>query len=255
MTGVMRAFGYTGCNLGHVAVGCENRMIDLGKFEIETATLELRYDPALALWDRAGEIWADVVTEFPDLRFQNALPQQQIFETRQVRAMVELEAIRVICRGEAAEARMVALSQSLLKACSERLRISVFTRVGLRAIRVLRFSELEKAFSEFSSVIPESFLRSSVPESKPIAFTFTVRHEGTASGLIATLRVEQRETKVNAPWEVRDRVPDSFPNENLVVLDNDYFTIGATRREALSIEDWVRQAERTISRHWKGVFG
>jgi hypothetical protein len=45
-------------------------MLDFSDFMIETVTIEVRYAPALGLWDHAGEIWTEMQTQFPELKFR-----------------------------------------------------------------------------------------------------------------------------------------------------------------------------------------
>lgn len=230
-------------------------MIAFDDFKVENVTFEARYDPALMIWDRAGATWTDVVSQFPELKWQNAVPNQQIFESRDVRASVEFEVTRVTIRGKEADKRAIELANALLKSVSDNLGVAVFTRLGYREIRTHQFESLENAVKVAAPFVSDRFLSSAIHGSKPATVLMSVKHEGETSGLTATLKVEDREVKVNIPWEMRDRLTDVFPKEHLTTLDTDYFTIGTTRREALSIEDWIKQANRTINRHWKGLLG
>jgi hypothetical protein len=146
-------------------------MIDFSDFQIDTATIELRYDPALLLWDKSGAIWTEVLSYFPELRLQTAAPLQQVFESRQTRAVVELEAFRVISRGVDAEPLVVNVAQRMLQVCTDRLGISVFTRIGYREIRGRKFAESEEAVSTVSSLMPTAFDGKLLPGSRALAFT------------------------------------------------------------------------------------
>jgi hypothetical protein len=230
-------------------------MIEFDEFEIETVTFEVRYDPALMIWDRAGAIWTNVVSQFPELKWHNAAPTQQIFESRDVRAVVELEAMRVVCRGKDAIKRQVEVANAVLKSCSENLGISTFTRIGFREIRIRKVDTLESALIDLGPIVPTPMLSSFIAGSKPKTVVVSVKHEGEASGLTAGLKLDLRELKVTIPWEFKERLSDAFPKELLLTLDSDYFTVGTTRREAFSVEDWAKQANRTIAKHWKGIIG
>lgn len=229
--------------------------MEFGDFQIETVTFEVRYDPALLLWDKAGAAWAEFVSQFPDLKSQTVNPSQVIFESRNVRAAVELQALRVSCRGANADRQVIEIGQALIRSFCDRLGISAFTRVGFRDIRTRIFPTSEAAIGEISSLIPRPFQSTSISDAKPTSISLSFKHEGEASGLTTALKLDVREIKVTVPWEVKDRIAESFPKEHVMSLDSDYFTIGTTRRETLSVEDWIRQANRTIVRHWKGVLG
>lgn len=228
-------------------------MLDFSDYQIETITIEARYDPAFVLWDKAGEIWAEVQSQFPELRAQNVAPSQVVFESLDTRAAIELDAFRAICRGANAEKLAAEVSQKLLQVCSDRLKLAVFKRIGLREIRKRSFEDIDKAISAAMPLVPAAFAKSSFVGSKLKAINFGVRQEGESSGLTASIRAEVRETKLTIPWEAGDRFKSDTPKEYLVLLDSDYFTVGTTPRAAINIEEWAKQASRTIKRHWQGV--
>jgi hypothetical protein len=228
-------------------------MPDLDESEIESITIEARYDPAFALWDKSGEIWSEVQSKFPELAVQVAGPSQVVFESLETRAVVELEAFRVSCRGVNAEKRVGEISQRLLQACSDRLRLSVFKRVGLREIRTCAIANNMEAFPLFNSLLTTAYTENLLSDSKATALSCGLRQENETSGLSASIRTELRETKLTVPWEVRNIVQSNPPKQQLVVFDSDYYTIGTTRREVLNLEDWAHQAGRIIKRYWKKV--
>lgn len=226
-------------------------MLDFDGSEIESITIEARYDPAFALWDRSGEIWSEVHSQLPELSIQTAGPSQVVFESSETRAVVEIEAFRVSCRGADAEKLVGEISQKLLQACSDRLRLAVFKRVGLREIRTCEIANPTEPISPFSSLLTAAYTGNLLADSKLTALSCGLRQENETSGLSASIRTEERETKLNVPWEVRNLVPSSLPKRHLLVFDSDYYTIGTTRREVLNLEDWTHQAERIIKRYWK----
>jgi hypothetical protein len=226
-------------------------MLDFNESEIESITIEARFDPAYALWDMAGEIWAEVQSQYPELKVQTVGPSQVVFESLDTRAVVELEAFRVSCRGAAAEKLVAEISQKLLQACSDRLKLVVFKRLGFREIRISAFAKQEDAASSVAPLLTTEMKANLLADSKATHFTCGVRQESESSGLSASIRSEDRETKLTIPWEVRNIVSADHPKRHLVIFDSDYYTIGTTRREALNIEDWAHQAERIIKRYWK----
>jgi hypothetical protein len=228
-------------------------MLDHEESKIDTITIELRYDPAFGIWDRAGEIWKRVQAQFPELRFQNAMPLQQIFESADARAMVELEAFRVICRGPDADKKTSEIAQALLNVCSDQLRIAIFTRIGLREVKKHSFASIEEAFSAVNSLLPAALVGKFLTDSTPLGFSFGLRQENKANGLLTSIRTEERERKLAFPWELRDLMSSDPPKEYLAIFDSDYYTIGATKRDALDIEEWARQGMRAIKKYWKSA--
>ncbi|MGD0787116.1 MAG: hypothetical protein ABR898_03960 [Terracidiphilus sp.] len=228
-------------------------MLDFSDCQVESITIEARYEPEFALWDRAGAVWTEVQAQFPELRVQAAGPSQVVFESLDTRAVIELEAFRASCRGADAERLVAEVSQRMLQVCSDRLKLAVFKRIGLREIRTRSFASTEAAISAVCSLLPQQIAEGLLVGSKFQAINLGVKQEGETSGLSAAVRAEDREMKLTVPWEVRDRVAGGTPKEHLVLFDSDYYTVGTTRRAALNIEEWAKQATRTIKRYWKGV--
>jgi hypothetical protein len=228
-------------------------MIAYEDFEVESVSIELRYDAAYALWDRSGEVWTRLRNQYPELQSQSATPLQQVFETTKLRATIELEKFLVHCRGSDAEQRATEVAQSMLEVCSEHLRLSIFTRVGFREIKTQRFDSPEAAFAAAGPVAPTQFSQASPASSKTIGFSSGIRLEGEASGLTANIRGEEREIKLKFPWELSNRFEEKDIKEYVLLIDSDYFTVGLTPRSALDLGEWAKQASRSIRRFWKST--
>jgi hypothetical protein len=145
------------------------------------------------------------------------------------------------------------ISQALLQVCSDRLKLAVFTRVGLREIRSHKFVNMDEANSVTTSLLSTAFTGSLIGDSKISSTTCAMKQESRTSGLSVSIRTEERETKVSIPWTVREQITVDPSKECVIVFDSDYYTIGATQRETLDMEEWGKQASRTIKRYWKGV--
>jgi hypothetical protein len=228
-------------------------MLDYSDCKIETVTIELRYDQSLLVWDKVGEIWAEVQTQFPELVLQTGTPTQQAFESFDISATIEMAAFRASCRGVNAEEKVAQVTQKMLQVCADRLKLAVFTRVGLREIRSRKFANMDEANSAVSSLVSPAFAGSLVGDSRLSTFTCALKQESKTNGLSASIRTEERETKVTIPWAFRERITADLSKECLVVVDCDYYTIGTTLRETLNMEEWAKQASRTIKRYWKSV--
>jgi hypothetical protein len=228
-------------------------MIDYEDFDVEYITIELRYDPAFMLWDRSGAIWTQLRSQYPELRNQSATPVQQVFETPQTRATVELEKFFVQCRGSDAEEKSAEVAQAMLEACSEHLRLSILTRIGFREIRTHKFDGPEEALAAAGRAAPSQFAGNLLPSNKPLLFTSGMKQEGEKSGLGTYIKGEEREIKLGFPWELAHRFNNEKIKEYVLSLDSDYYTVGMTPRSALDIGEWAKQASRSIRKHWKTV--
>jgi hypothetical protein len=232
-------------------------MPEYDDLQTEQATVELRYPPAVLLWDETGKIWAQLLGQLPELKPVTGVPNQQIFESANLRVSTELEVARVIARGPKPEARAAEIAQILLEVCAKRLKLWTFSRLGLRVIKSKKFATIQDAIAEARFILPERFLGSVRESAKVTALNVGFRQETEIAGLIAGIRVEQREVKMTYPWEISNRVSPElarqFDQENIVAIDSDYYTIGTTPLESLNMVEWSKQGERYIKKFWKDV--
>jgi hypothetical protein len=234
-------------------------MIDFEESQTESVTVEVRYPPALSLWDDSGKLWTRLVDRYPDLKWNTALPQQQIFESDQFQMVVELEAFRVIARNPKPQSNAVEAAEAMLEACTRYLHLSALSRLGYRVISTIKLPTMKDVTANALTLLPNHLPASVAGAAKVTAFHAGLRHETETLGLLGVIRGEEREIKANFPWEYRDRlmpaVRKHLEKEHLLVFDTDYYTIGTTERESLSVAEWARQAERYIKKYWKGVLG
>jgi hypothetical protein len=232
-------------------------MTEYDDFQTEQVTVELRYPAAVLLWDETGKIWSQVLGHFPELKPVTLVPNQQIFESVHLRVSTELEALRVLARGPKPEIRGAEVAQALFEICSKRLNLWTFNRIGLRVIRSRKFATIREATADALLLLPDRITRSLRESAQITALNVGLRQETDVAGLIAGVRAEEREIKVNFPWEVANRVPEElakqFTKENVVIIDSDYYTIGATQAESLNLVEWSKQGERFIKKFWKEV--
>jgi hypothetical protein len=232
-------------------------MTEYDDFQTEQVTIELRYAAAVLLWDETGKIWSHLQSQIPELKPVTQTPNQQIFESADLRASTELETMRVISRGPKPEIRAAEIAQVMLEVCSKLLKLQVFNRIGLRIIRSRKFATILEATADAQLMLPNRFTTSVRDSAKITALNMGFRQESEVAGLIAGIRAEERETKVNYPWEVSNRIPpeiaSKFAKEYVVVVDSDYYTIGTIELESLNIVEWSKQGERFIRKFWKGV--
>jgi len=230
-------------------------MLDFNSFKTDTATIELRFAPSFLMWDRSGALWTEIQSRFPELKYSNVQPSQQVFESKTLRVMLELESLRVITRGQGADKRVADVSEAIFRLASDKYKISTFTRLGFRDLRSQIFESKEDALSASKPFLPSAMAANLLPDAKIQHFQCAIRQEADNYGLNTSLRVEEREVKVAFPWEVAEYFPTMPPKETVIVLDSDYYTIGTTERDSLNLEEWGKQASRTAKRYWNSVLG
>lgn len=229
-------------------------MLTFDDFSIDLLTFELRFDNAYLMWDRVGTYWTRLQATIPDLKLLSVQPNQQTMETKDAQIVLDLGLLRVSTRGPKAFALMTDYSQLVYQTGCDLLELSTFTRVGYRSVRTKVYKDKSLALAEVASFGPKMSCHALGDNAHEVSFNLTGRFENDSSGLNATLKVEQREVKINVPWEALPHLENFTKNETVAYLDADFYTIGTTSRDALSADIWLRQADKLVKRHWIGFF-
>ena len=157
-------------------------MIDYDEFPTESVTVELRYPQAPLLWDETGRIWNYLRNRFPELKIANGVPNQQVFESLNLRTVTELEAMRVQCRGPKPEIRAAEVAQEMFEVCSKRLQLTLVTRLGFRVIKVRKFPTISEAVSHARFIVPPQISEAVDESAKVTALQVGFKHE--SDGLV-----------------------------------------------------------------------
>jgi hypothetical protein len=217
---------------------------------LELIVFELRYDHAFLMWDNVGAIWSSMVALNPSLRVSGIQPNQQIFESATLQMTLELTQIKVEARGSEALEELSKNAAKFVDLAASKLKLSSFSRAGLRMIRTKEFGSSSEAL-EFAGHGAHDDTCALSPFASKVAFGESSRFETERFGLQFALKVEEREFTFNVPWQASPYLPVPPSKKKwVVVADADYYTVGIIERESLDVETWVRQAWKTIRRQW-----
>lgn len=131
--------------------------LDLSKFRIRSATLEVRYPNTFLIWDQSGAVWEDVGKKYAELAVNEAEPNKvnvQIDEKTQ--GVIGIN--RTHCSASEPNSDLgdfCDVCSILYKSLFSRLGISTLTRIGLRLIFDRAFED-RKAAADF--VVAQSSL-------------------------------------------------------------------------------------------------
>ncbi|MGO9482364.1 MAG: hypothetical protein ACLP05_11375 [Candidatus Kryptoniota bacterium] len=225
----------------------------LSDFKIRRRLVELRYDPALLLWDRAGALWTSAQKVWPDLKSMRAMPNETTFRlgktiemSAQWDRMVLLEVL-----GEMTSEKFTEMAQRFTDIVSRGLEIQMFNRVGCRVIFFKPFGNLEDAAKYMLSsglLNPPSgklFGVDGKPNGAEFMFTSEEKNQGVA--------VRLRTSKVTI-----DAKPQSLPpvgeaqflhdEDTSVEYDVDVFLNGPLPMDKLVLGDWLQGVFHSINR-------
>jgi hypothetical protein len=131
-------------------------------FSLQVATFEARYAAGFLHWDKAGTIWHEMASLYPDLKNVQAQPGITSFRLGDNHELVvELNKLTVRAFGVTDSLRFMGeLSDRLVAICATQLKINSFERLGLRTIHHKDCETLaaadEQVFSAGLLHLPES---------------------------------------------------------------------------------------------------
>jgi hypothetical protein len=224
-------------------------MIDIDDLEVESVAFELRYNNVYRLWDTSGTIWAEMASKHPELSVTNIQPNQQLFDTPKYQISLELGLFRVISRGSEAIDQVVTISSDIYAALDHNIRLTSFSRSGLRIMQSKTFESTSEAMTYCGSAQPVGNTSTKGLGTR-VGFVSGNRYEGESSGLNATLKVEERNINLNVQWDAIPYFKPLKEKKIVVVTDTDYYTIGTIDRETLDVSTWIYQASKAIKRFW-----
>lgn len=223
-------------------------MLTLDDFSIDVLSFELRFNNAYLLWDQAGELAGRMLAREPQLRFVTAQPNQQTFETDDIKITLELGLVRVFSRGPGAFKKLTGTAQMLSDVATEVLNVTNFSRAGYRSVYRKTFSDKASALKALSPLSPSA--GQPLQGFERTAFVTTNRMEDNTRGMLATAKVEEQEINITIPWEASQYFESLKRKDWIGVLDCDYYTLGSTDRDAFNTETWLKYADKAIRQYW-----
>lgn len=225
--------------------------LDLNTFTFERAIFEVRYPPALLLWDRSGQLWSEARERWQGLEAIGAQPDKTVFKLEPDREFtVEIGAARIIRHWPKLPLKdFTENASSFFDIVTQQLEISTLSRVGLRLIFFREFPDRETAGA---AVLETGLLnppggRCFGGEGKPISADCSFVWETKAVGIRAVVAYQRREYKLERPLGLAEIEPKEIV-QNGVVFDIDFYTTGIITIGQLGVDEWIQQHVRALKR-------
>lgn len=222
---------------------------------LRTVTLEVRYEPALYFWDRAGQIWEDIRAALGNVKLKSAEPGNTSFDVGQnVSVTIGLEAAHITSYTSKLD-DLSECAEKVIGIMLRHLRIASFTRVGGRFIYVKDYPDAESAASSLLS-LGNVF----VPSGKHFGIAggashpeYKIRWEGEATGIYVQLGAFSRKLEFEAPRESK-LLKSLVESHHVVSFDLDYYTRKPVEVEKLRVRDWLDNVVHLIRRDSRVFF-
>lgn len=226
------------------------------EFEPFSAAVEIRFDHAYLLWDRAGALWAEVRRTLKDLEPVQGSPNQTVFRIgRRWQFACEMERARVIDQQPDRSVEEIASkAHALFDGIRRVLEVSTYKRIGFRPQFRRVFERVEDASAALLNSGVISFPERQVfgNEGQPSFPEVAVRWNGKAHSVTQRIKVEERRAEVSLPGGPDIDKLVTVKKESVVTwsldMDIDYFTVGEVLTTQWNSEEWLRQAMHVIRR-------
>jgi hypothetical protein len=227
---------------------------DISDFKLQRLVVEIRYEPAFLLWDKAGSIGVELRNRFPATKVRIVQPNQQQFSLdKKFAAGVQFD--RTFLQGVYPAHNLEDIrttSEAFFPIVIGALKISDLSRIGLLGVYEKRFESRELA-SEFVLKCQPSLRRGgkffNVDGAKILDPEFFLRWEGDTMGCSIKLHSLEQRIEVEVPAELDDIQPIDT-KRNVALLEIDYYAHSSTPISKFNapaiIENWVRIIRRDL---------
>jgi hypothetical protein len=220
--------------------------LDINGFLLESITMEIRFGDALLMWDRSGDLWAEVSKKLPGLKLQTADPRmQQFYLNDDFELIAELKRA-VVSQFRPGEdvARFGEVATVLFDQIAKSLAIVDYSRVGFRALYWKETKDPTEALELMTSAgvcLPPGHTHM-LKDMQHTELEMRSQYESKTYGLNLAIRTQARTPAFNIPIGARHAITAKTDKSFGVQQDFDYYTCGITASEQLRPKVWIDQA-------------
>lgn len=218
------------------------------------AAFEVRFDEALFLWDRAGQVWDQTLKAIGGLKRQHAEPNKVVFASLappSVELTAELGRLGVIEHNP--DSKLEFLSETASKftdIVTDRLDILQYRRVGLRLMFEKQFETPEAAAEAFFSssivtAIYEPLFGISGPIIQP---EYAFRREDGKNGFSVRFKSETQNFEFAPTMDWADFAKAISETRHRLTLDIDCYIQAPVSVEKMRFLDWIPSTFHIIKR-------
>jgi hypothetical protein len=231
---------------------------DLSSFQLELATLEVRYPSTFVLWDKSGALWSSIQGKWPELKLTSADPMKTAFQIGDNALKAETETASITrINPERSLGEFSAMATTFFTLTMQHLKILLYKRVGFRLIYFKEFENKKEASMAFFAL-----RLMNVPEGKrfeidelPTDPQYVLRWESDKKGALLQCRVETRKTDFDPPPALQSLIKPVHQARSGIVFDVDYYTVAPVEPGQIDMSQWVKHALHVISRDSRYIFG
>lgn len=228
-----------------------NTSFDLSQFKLIQAALEIRYDNAYLLWDRAGQIWSTANSKWDVLEVKAAEPTTTSFIAQErYDISVQLSKAYIIDLLPKTSLKDFTDNADFFVTTVEQiLEVSVYNRLGLRLIYSRKFDSKAATADALMSLnimhAPSGKFFNIDGRARAPKYSLIWQGESTATRINLIAQEKKIDLEV-APGI--DEIETIHTKRHDLVFDIDYYTLKNVSKGQLNITDWISQTHHLIKR-------
>lgn len=230
--------------------------LDLSSFKKKSVTFEFRYEPAYLLWDRAGAVWSNLKQYWADLQVIDAKPNLTSFRAGEEFALeIGIDKAHITSFG-LKHSDITEPFEQFLYIVRKTLELKTYSRLGYRVIYEKKFRNKEDSTQQFKDMGIVNFPQGQLFNIAGNIYNpeLSYRWEDEIIGLRVLIKSVVQNVKFDAPPEIEELKTIDIEN-NLLVIDFDYYTKAATTPGQIKLSDWIKQIVHYINRDSKYFLG
>lgn len=225
--------------------------MDISSFSLQSATLEVRFEPAYALWDKIGQYWVTLSSKWPKLALVDGGPLITHFVMeRKYEVVLEIDKLRIVSHEpETTLKEFLKLSQDVIATAQEYFGIRTYTRIGFRIVYFKKYETKEKSAENFLklNLIKEIKTKQFNIEGKTLNPECIFNWEDDDLGIRLHLAAVTRTINANAPLGIIEIEPIKIDKTGIQV-DIDYYTLKNVTKGQFNPIEWVEKSHQAIRR-------
>lgn len=231
----------------------------LDSFKLHTVVVQMRYDDAFELWDRAGDVARRLSTIWGELKLTESQPQQQTLKGKGVTVQTSFRQSTVNLTGP--KSLDQSRTQQLVRTFDvwrDSLALKDLKRISTRATYVKEFSSIQAANAE---LIEFNLVRwpSTKVFDQPVngdlnGPELAFRFEDKNGFSVLRIRAEQIkfEADLDPEWFSE---PEVRQVKNRLIIDFDRGLLGAVSSEKFRMDEWIKGFQHVLRRDIEKVTG
>lgn len=234
--------------------------IDLGTMNIARVLLEVRFDNAYLIWDRAGQLWSAATKRWPTIENQEAQPGQILFiHPEKFKFETRLERCSIAAYSpNRTLSTFTEYADEFISLVIETLEIIEFTRIGFRIIFHQEYDSREESTASVAEL--RAINASPGPhfskDERPVEINYLYRLEGEVTGTTVRVKSVRKNLDVAIPFDISFMGAESISKSmHLVEIDIDFYTVQSAAVSQIDVREWISDAYHEIKRGAKSLLG